>query len=265
MLFSRLIKDIIVKIFIILHRPIKYIGECLESFLGIITGHHFSLVNVLDRDFCFGTTANQLFNEDNDIKDYNNPDIHDVFHMYLSKLLYEKPDQIIKQCMSWGFNEESISILVSQSDDMTNSPYSTQAVVIDHDESKRLIIAFRGTEPMDLVQWMTDISTNLIDVNNIFNDTNKNDEEIRVHAGFYYALGLNEFYRQESINFDKANLETPIFIRLLDCVQDFHRKHYDCKISITGHSLGGGLASLFSFVLLAYGQPLVGNCPYAEY
>ncbi|CAF4821019.1 unnamed protein product, partial [Rotaria sp. Silwood2] len=87
---------------------------------------------------------------------------------------------------------------------------------------------------------------------------------------------LNTFNRQKSFDFTKVIAESPMFIQLLYSVQKFHQNHYDCKISIAGHSLGGGLASLFSFVLLAYGyelsicgvyiygQPLVGNRRYAE-
>ena len=32
-------------------------------------------------------------------------------YIYL-KLLYESPDQIIEQCINWGFNEELINILI---------------------------------------------------------------------------------------------------------------------------------------------------------
>ena len=56
---------------------------------------------------------------------------------------------------------------------MKKYPYSTQAAVINHDESNTIIIAFRGTEPMDLLQWMTDASTNFIDIDNVFNEKHK--------------------------------------------------------------------------------------------
>ena len=38
-----------------------------------------------------------------------------IFHIYLSKLLYETPDQIIQQCVKWEFNEESVEVLTSRS------------------------------------------------------------------------------------------------------------------------------------------------------
>jgi hypothetical protein len=62
----------------------------------------------------------------------------------------------------------------------------------------------------------------------------------------------------------------------LKAIEEFRRNDKKCTITITGHSLGAALASLFSFVLLAYGyessisgvytygQTLVGNHRYAK-
>jgi hypothetical protein len=103
-----------------------------------------------------------------------------------------------------------------------------------------------------------------------------NNNKIRVHAGFYSALGLSVFNSLEKIDFSNVTKETPMFIQLLNSIQKIHQNDNKYNISITGHSLGGGLASLFSFVLCAhgyessisgvytYGQPLVGNRRYAE-
>jgi hypothetical protein len=135
--------------------------------------------------------------------------------------------------MNWRFNEESINILTSQSEDMINHPYLTQAVIINHDESNRIIIAFRGTEPMDLVQRMSDASTELIDINNVFNNINNNVNKIRVHARFYYALGLNQFNPSQPINFNNVTSESPMFIQLLYFLQKFYRNKKEYKISVT--------------------------------
>ncbi len=261
----------------ILYRFIKFTGRYVQSFFGIITGNHYSLVNISDDDFSIGTTADHLFKQNNITKDYNNPDIHDVFHIYLSKILYESPARITDQCMDWGFPQESIiPFAYDQIEDLKKYPYSTQAVILNHDESNTTVVAFRGTEPMDLLQWMTDASTNFIVIDNVFNDDVDNDNKIQVHAGFYSALGLSAFNPSQSIDFNQVTKDSPIFIQLLNSIEKFHRKDKKYNISITGHSLGAGLASLFSFVLLAYGyessisgvctygQPLVGNRRYAE-
>jgi len=126
---------------------------------------------------------------------------------------------------------------------------------------------------------MTNVSTNFIDINNVFNDTTNNnnyDNKIQVNAGFYSALGLSTFNLSQPIDFSNVTIESPMFIQLLNSLQKFHQNHNKYNVYITGHSLGGGLASLFSYVLLAYGyelsisgvytygQPLVGNRLYAE-
>jgi len=143
--------------------------------------------------------------------------------------------------------------------------------VIKHEESNTIIIAFRGTEPTDILQWMTDASTDFQSIHNVFNK-----ETVLVHAGFYSALGLSAFNPSTPIDFNNVTLTSPMFIQLLNSLQKFHPNDKKYNISITGHSLGAGLASLFSYVLLSYGyessisavytygQPLVGNRHYAE-
>jgi hypothetical protein len=197
------VRYIFVKCLIINHHLIKYLDLFIQVVLGIITRGLYCLFNISDHDFNIETTVDQLFKQNSN--NYN-PDIHDTFHIYLSKLLYETSDQIIDQCMNWGFNEKSIDILgYIQPKDIKQYPYSTQAVVINHAESNTIIIAFRGIQPMGLLKWMNDTSTNFIDINNVFNDNHVNP--IRVHAGFYYALGLSEFNPLQPINF---NLEDEV-------------------------------------------------------
>jgi len=72
---------------------IKFLDLYIRVVFGILIGHHYSLFNVADGDFRIGTTAAMLFNQNHN-KDYYNSDIHDIFHIYLSKLLYERDDRI---------------------------------------------------------------------------------------------------------------------------------------------------------------------------
>lgn len=255
----------------------KYFGGYLQKFMAIITGNHYSLVNMTDDDFKIGTTADRLFTPEKfNINEH--PSMQDVFHIYLSKILYESPDQIKDQCENWGFDPKSIDVLnYVQLASLKKYSFSTQVAVIQHIPSKSIIIAFRGTEPMDLLQWLTDASTNFLDMKNLPREFNLNENHpVKVHAGFYSALGLHDFNPSEPIDFARNINNTPIFIQLIRSIETFRRIHGECHITITGHSLGGGLASLFSFVLLSYGyessitgvftygQPLVGNYSYAQ-
>jgi hypothetical protein len=64
----------------ILDHLIKFLDRYFQAFVGIFSRNHYD-------DFSIGTTANQLFEQNDNNKDYNKSDIHDVFHIYLSKLL----------------------------------------------------------------------------------------------------------------------------------------------------------------------------------
>jgi hypothetical protein len=170
----------------IVSRLVKLIGQYIQEFFGIVSGNHYSLVNVADGDFSIGQTAHQLYKGYKDKKDLSNPDYDDLFHIYLSKLSYEPKDRIIQQCLDWGFEEDSIKVFTYvQSDDLRKYTYSTAAVAIHYAESNRIIIAFRGTEPMDLLQWLTDASTDFIGVDNLLKGLNNNNNQVRVHAGFF--------------------------------------------------------------------------------
>lgn len=238
------------------------------------------LLYIPDGDFRIISTADYLcgrmkMNQDN----MDNAVYDDLFHVYLSKLVYEFPSRIKQQCINWGFNKNFIEIFEdTQPDDLRKYTYSTRAIAIYCKKSNRIAIGFCGIEPMDLLIWLADASTNLIDIGNRFNHLgniiNDENESVRVHAGFYHALGLHTF--SESNNTNTMTLKVPIFIKLINFIQKFDRNDDKCEISITGHSLGGALASLFSYVLLAYGyessisgvytygHPLVGNRRYAE-
>jgi predicted lipase len=174
--------------------------------------------------------------------------------------------------VDWGFDRKSIEILTyTQCENLKKCCYSTQAAAIHFNQSNTIIIAFRGTEPMDLLQWLNNATTHFVKIKNVFNN-----EEIQVHAGFHSALGLHEANILQEIDQTEVTEKSPMFIQLLNFINKFDEDDNKCNISVTGHSLGGGLASLFSFVLLVrvyessisgvytYGQPLVGNRRYAQ-
>ena len=159
----------------------------------------------------------------------------------LSKLVYEFPSRIKQQCINWGFNKNFIEIFEdTQPNDLRKYIYSTRAIAIYCKKSNRIAIGFCGIEPMDLLIWLADASTNLIDIGNRFNHfgniINDENESVRVHAGFYHALGLHTF--SESNNTYTMTLKVPIFIKLINFIQKFDRNDDKCEISITGHSLG---------------------------
>jgi len=145
-----------------------------------------------------------------------------------------------------------------------------------------IIIAFRGTEPTSLVQWMTDASTNFNKfrpASDLCDDKSKYSpyiENVEIHAGFYAALGLDQLNPGEKINHQEVTLNSAMFRQIFHALEEFKQQSKKTKIFVTGHSLGAALASLFSYILLlcdyessiagvyTYGQPLVGNLEYAK-
>ncbi len=111
----------------------------------------------------------------------------------------------------------------------------TQAFLAQNDET--YILAFRGTEPAKLKDWMTDADTQLV-----------NGPGGKVHDGFYCAL--NYIWRD--------------LWKIIDTQRGFR------SLWVTGHSLGGALAALAVAKirlerahpvngLYTFGQPRVGD------
>jgi len=126
-----------------------------------------------------------------------------------SNLVYEKSDQLrAAEISKWGFTQHRfVNITIRPKID-------TQAFVCS--DPKVLLIVFRGTEPTDLKDWLTNARFELAD-GPIRNAKNK------VHRGFKEAL-------------DAA------WPQLEAAISDFRTQNQ--AIWVTGHSLGAALATL---------------------
>ncbi|SDG84467.1 lipase family protein [Nitrosomonas sp. Nm132] len=161
-----------------------------------------------------------------------------------SNLVYEESDSLrAEEVHKWGFNQfKLISI--------PKKPFiDTQAFVCADPDV--LLVAFRGTEPDDLKDWLTDAQFDLTDgpIKNIKN---------KVHRGFHEALNAAWPQLEAAI----ADLRT-----------------HNQAIWVTGHSLGAALATLAVARLslgdgvrsqqldvqglYTFGQPRTGNRSFA--
>jgi Lipase (class 3) len=109
-----------------------------------------------------------------------------------------------------------------------------------------IIIAFRGTKPTSLKNWITDID--VFETKQINSDT-----DVLVHKGFYKAW-------------------KSIRVQVLEKLAAL-KKQFDFDILTTGHSLGAALATLCSFELAQkeeksfnwnFGSPRVGNLEFVD-
>jgi len=110
--------------------------------------------------------------------------------------------------------------------------------ITKHDEQKRVVVIFRGTS--NAGDWVKDaLITQSRVINPASNESNRLKEKIGLHSGFTKAL-----------------LSSGIVEQILSEVKPILEENPDYKLFITGHSLGGALATLFGFYVAANDDPI---------
>ncbi len=102
-----------------------------------------------------------------------------------------------------------------------------------HKDRRRLYIAFRGTDPMKMMNIITDLNT-------VFGRTSPNEykafaeklytnaRRVKFHSGFIKALAH-------------------VYQQIIQKIEQYGNNELD-EIIVTGHSAGGALASIFTFI-----------------
>lgn len=151
-----------------------------------------------------------------------------------AKLAYEGEEAIKAQAGTWGLEAESISKSHTLMGD-------TQVSVLS--DADKVIVAFRGTQPKNLQDWMSDAESILVP-----------GPAGMVHKGFLDAL----------------NLVYPELRKMVARLQNRSQ-----SLWVTGHSLGAALATLFVaklrfeedkpvYGLYTFGQPRTGDRSFAR-
>ncbi|XVF62650.1 hypothetical protein PTKIN_Ptkin09bG0025400 [Pterospermum kingtungense] len=116
-----------------------------------------------------------------------------------------------------------------------------------------IVIAFRGTQEHSIQNWVEDLFWKQLDLN--YPDL----PDAMVHHGFYTAYH-----------------NTTIRPGILNAVKEAKEFYGDLDIMVTGHSMGGAMASFCALDLtvnheaknvqvMTFGQPRVGNAVFASY
>lgn len=136
--------------------------------------------------------------------------------------------------------------------------------VVQSRDGRVVLVSYRGTEPANIVNWLTDIDINTEKVSLPFPGS---DGEFDVHGGFYRNVRSTRF---ELVGTILRALEG------LSVRPDGGPMPNPCEaLYLTGHSLGGALAALFGLMIVSeqwyqplaerlravytYGQPMVGS------
>ncbi|KAL2620316.1 hypothetical protein R1flu_000521 [Riccia fluitans] len=164
-------------------------------------------------------------------------------------------------------------------------------------DARAIIVAFRGTEPFNAIDWSTDFDFSWFDINGLG----------KVHVGFLEALGLGDRRNMETFvsmykraheqrktsgsneGSSMSGLSTEVkadedkslaYDHVTWKVKTLMRENPEAKLFITGHSLGGALANLYTALLFfnneelltknfgavyTFGQPRVGAADYSKY
>ncbi|XP_040988029.1 probable feruloyl esterase A isoform X1 [Juglans microcarpa x Juglans regia] len=116
-----------------------------------------------------------------------------------------------------------------------------------------IVIAFRGTQEHSIMNWIEDLYWKQLDLNYPGMD------DAMVHHGFYYAYH-----------------NTTIRPAVLNAVKRVKELYGEIPIMVTGHSMGGAMASFCGIDLkvnheaqdvqvMTFGQPRIGNAVFASY
>jgi hypothetical protein len=143
------------------------------------------------------------------------------------------------------------------------------ANVVQSADGRIVIVCYRGTEPLSLVNWLTDADVYPEQVRFAFPGS---DEGFDVHAGFYRNVRATRFE----------------VLGMLERALDGQSVHQDGgtvahpmeALYVTGHSLGGAMATLLGIMLATdvafaplaerlraictFGQPMIGSAELAD-
>ncbi|CAN6300922.1 unnamed protein product [Urochloa humidicola] len=125
-------------------------------------------------------------------------------------------------------------------------------VGVDHNLSA-IIVAIRGTQVNSIQNWIEDMIWKQVNLNY------PNMPNAKVHTGFYSSYN-----------------NTLLRPAIKNAVRKAKKLHGDCDIIVTGHSMGGAIASFCALDLaisfgsdnvhlMTFGQPRVGNAAFASY
>ncbi|KAL2457384.1 alpha/beta-hydrolase superfamily protein [Forsythia ovata] len=239
-----------------------------------------------------------LYKSDMLLKDFNEPDFHNNLLrpemgnqvlldlcMMASKLAYENA-KVVRNVVNLHWKMHFVDFYNCWNDYQKEE--STQVFILcDNPKDANLIlISFRGTEPFDADDWITDFDYSWYEILELG----------KVHMGFLEALGLGNrkntstfqenllvknvkfgnlngldastassegyklFTSNEQVGLDQSSDKKPIpamgertaYYSVKSKLKSLLQEHKNAKFVVTGHSLGGALAILFPTVLVLH-------------
>ncbi|XP_010415010.1 PREDICTED: uncharacterized protein LOC104701078 [Camelina sativa] len=277
---------VVQKLMIILRKPLSFFGFALGFWLNLPSsnGGFFKIfLNLVQGRFMWPEKTSATFASINGNLDQRvdlglgrSIEIGDerykpLLSIMASKLSYEN-ENCIRSVLQDHWQMDLLGFYTCRNDYIQTR--STEVIVIrDTKQNPNLIvISFRGTDPFNADDWCTDLDLSWYEIMNVG----------KIHGGFMKALGLPKEGWHEGINSHETQNETSqlAYYRILSHMKEVFNQNPTSKFILTGHSLGGALAILFTAVLMmhdeteilerlegvyTFGQPRVGNADFGNY
>ncbi|XP_024543842.1 uncharacterized protein LOC9654181 isoform X1 [Selaginella moellendorffii] len=209
-----------------------------------------------------------------------------------SKLAYENPavvnkvvTQIWKMCL--------VNVFECINKNQENNPTQVFLFMDAPQDAGAIVVTFRGTMPFNAYDWSTDFDFSWYHLPGVG----------RIHVGFMEALSLVDRHDMESFTRLKKHSYQNVqgkervtsglpeaknedrklslaYDSTKDKLKELVKANKSAKVYITGHSLGGALATVFTAMLFynkedsvteriagvyTFGQPRVGDIDFADY
>lgn len=182
--------------------------------------------------------ASLVYNFNIDLKIKKKEDKYDLKNLDLSKLkLGKKREKMITTALEKSPNAELV-------DFFETSAGAQVGVTISH-ALKRISVIFRGSN--QAIDWLHDFMICKREI----------EDGISVHLGFYKTL-----------------MKEGLFDKLLDSIKLLLEEYKDYSLVLSGHSLGGGMCTLFGYLIsdkitnnitvISFASPRVGNEKWAK-
>ncbi|XVE87116.1 hypothetical protein DITRI_Ditri18aG0090400 [Diplodiscus trichospermus] len=262
--------------------PMAAIGSTFEDFLNLMTnnGGLFGLVkNIMlgkvvlpDR-----TAANYVsavgfcdprLDLDGNLK-YGDGMYHPALAIMAAKAVYNNA-AYTKAIVTTNWKMEHLGFKDYWNDFLLKA--DTQAFLFREksDDHETIVVSFRGTEPFDADDWISDADLSWYEFINIG----------KVHTGFLKALGMQKLGWPKFVIPDLTRKAPLAYYDIRDQLKDLMNKNPKAQFIVTGHSLGGALAILFPAILFyhdeklllermkgvyTFGQPRVGDETFGNY
>ncbi|GAB4846976.1 hypothetical protein Ancab_025987 [Ancistrocladus abbreviatus] len=258
-------------LFLSIAEPMRVLGSIFERWVNILSGRGFGLDRESARYFSILGNMDTRQELDKTIR-HGDGKYYAALAMMAAKLAYENK-KVIKATVTDYWKMKFLEFYDFYNDFQDKA--ATQAFIFQENniDNDMIILAFRGTEPFNADDWITDVDLSWCKIPKLG----------KVHRGFMKALGLKKQPDKDHQgvfhgHWPKETNHDPrrplAYYTLRAKLRELLESNKKAKFMVTGHSLGGALAILFPAILAlhlegvmlnrleaiyTYGQPRVGD------